>query len=553
MALVIPATSKILAYGVRDNSQLPTLKNNGAMGNGENHLEEHLLKVCLCGFSLYHLLLLARIVHSIVPGLRKHFQTEQGAPQKGLASLYPELSFHRILNASPYGVSLRIPLDQTEHPVRSINNATDKHPLLIYNEVIYSYTPNILKHFDKIVFLRRDLPDAIAADALATFHTRGVLDDASAKKSYYQSKVPAAIMRWNAQVRGFAHLSERMRIYWINFEDLVTDCEGEIHRLAAYLGTPLQGQPKLSDFIANSRLPAGFEDQGLARRVLPRKVLRTIKQECPRPSSREGNKASAGILPETPQPAPMHWSHANHLWTMTHAQNRNVVVHIPARSGSTRLKDKNIAPLGDLPLMAWTIRLAKQLPGVHRVIVNTDSPRYAEIARQHGAESPFLRPKKISGTKAGLNDAEDYLAHYLTREENYHFGKIITLYPTSPFRDPARISRMIELLDDYPIVFSCLSVRPKWDNLFVADGRNCLRLSESLIKASPYAYHYKPLGYFIGRSFVSNRQGAYLWPIDDPVELIDIDEPGDLELARYVLANGLYGEGSHAGCLAASS
>lgn len=69
---------------------------------------------------------------------------------------------------------------------------------------------------------------------------------------------------------------------------------------------------------------------------------------------------------------------------------------ITARSGSRRLKDKNILPLGTRPLIAWTIEAALAAKSLERVIVSTDSPKYAEIARGLGADVPFIRPAEIS-------------------------------------------------------------------------------------------------------------------------------------------------------------
>ncbi|MBR7128467.1 MAG: NTP transferase domain-containing protein, partial [Lentisphaeria bacterium] len=69
------------------------------------------------------------------------------------------------------------------------------------------------------------------------------------------------------------------------------------------------------------------------------------------------------------------------------------VAIIPARSGSVRVKDKNIYPFKGKPLMAWTIESAVKSGMFDRIIVSTDSETYAAIGRQYGAEVPFLRDK----------------------------------------------------------------------------------------------------------------------------------------------------------------
>ena len=79
-----------------------------------------------------------------------------------------------------------------------------------------------------------------------------------------------------------------------------------------------------------------------------------------------------------------------------------VTVVIPARGGSDRVPYLNIRRLGDAPLLAHTIRAAKAAKGIDRIIVSTDDETVAEIARAHGAEVPFLRPKELSGDLSSL-------------------------------------------------------------------------------------------------------------------------------------------------------
>jgi len=76
----------------------------------------------------------------------------------------------------------------------------------------------------------------------------------------------------------------------------------------------------------------------------------------------------------------------------------SIVALIPARAGSTRIKNKNINRLAGHPLLAYTIEAAKQSGVFSAVIVSTDSPVYANIARYYGAEVPFLRPSELAGS-----------------------------------------------------------------------------------------------------------------------------------------------------------
>ncbi|MBL8103117.1 MAG: hypothetical protein JNM02_11335, partial [Anaerolineales bacterium] len=81
-------------------------------------------------------------------------------------------------------------------------------------------------------------------------------------------------------------------------------------------------------------------------------------------------------------------------------ENPSIIALIPARAGSKRVQGKNIRPLAGHPLIAYTICAAKQSGVFADILVSTDSEEYAEIARQYGAEVPFLRPAEIAGDLA---------------------------------------------------------------------------------------------------------------------------------------------------------
>ena len=73
-----------------------------------------------------------------------------------------------------------------------------------------------------------------------------------------------------------------------------------------------------------------------------------------------------------------------------------ILAIIPGRGGSKGIPSKNIQKLGELPLIAHTIKSAKNSTKVNRIIVSTDNKKIAKIAREYGADVPFLRPKKFS-------------------------------------------------------------------------------------------------------------------------------------------------------------
>lgn len=135
-----------------------------------------------------------------------------------------------------------------------------------------------------------------------------------------------------------------------------------------------------------------------------------------------------------------------------------VLALILARSGSKTIPDKNIQPLAGKPLMAWSIAHALSAKAVTRTIVSTDSTEYAAVARQYGAESPFLRPTEISGDMATDLEAFQHALNWLKENEGYLPDICVHLRPTHPVRNPADIDQMVEILMGNPELASVRSV-----------------------------------------------------------------------------------------------
>jgi CMP-N,N'-diacetyllegionaminic acid synthase len=111
---------------------------------------------------------------------------------------------------------------------------------------------------------------------------------------------------------------------------------------------------------------------------------------------------------------------------------RNLAI-IPARSGSKGLKDKNIKLLSGKPLMAYTIEAAKESGVFNEIMVSTDSREYADIAKQWGANVPFLRSDELSNDTASSWDVvKEVIERY--RIVGTEFDTVALLQPTSPLR-----------------------------------------------------------------------------------------------------------------------
>lgn len=119
-------------------------------------------------------------------------------------------------------------------------------------------------------------------------------------------------------------------------------------------------------------------------------------------------------------------------------QKPRVLCVIPARGGSKRIKGKNARPFFGKPLIAHAIAQGRSLSFVDRVVVDTDSPDIAALARKYNAEVPFMRPAKLAGDKAQVADSVRYLLGRLAKAD-YKPDYVLVLQTTSPLREPLDI------------------------------------------------------------------------------------------------------------------
>ena len=140
--------------------------------------------------------------------------------------------------------------------------------------------------------------------------------------------------------------------------------------------------------------------------------------------------------------------------------SNEIIAIIPARSGSKSVRDKNIRVVAGKPLLAYSIEsgLASRL--TERVIVSTDSPLYATIAREYGAEVPFLRPREAAEDWSTDLQVFTHALAWLEEEEDYVPEICVHLRPTYPVRETRDIDAAIELLLRDPAADSVRSVAP---------------------------------------------------------------------------------------------
>ena len=120
---------------------------------------------------------------------------------------------------------------------------------------------------------------------------------------------------------------------------------------------------------------------------------------------------------------------------------------IPARGGSKRVPGKNIRNLCGKPLIAYTIEAALESQRLDRVIVTTDNQEIAAIARERGAEVPFIRPDKLAGDSVGDSPVIEHAVQWLRKNESQSVNAVVWLRPTTPFKTAIMIDEAIERLN----------------------------------------------------------------------------------------------------------
>ena len=108
------------------------------------------------------------------------------------------------------------------------------------------------------------------------------------------------------------------------------------------------------------------------------------------------------------------------------------VAVIPARGGSKRIPRKNIKPFCGKPMIAWSIEAAKSSGLFDRIIVSTDDAEIAEVARQWGAEVPFMRPEGLSNDHAGTTSVIAHATQWAL-DQGLNVAAVCCIYATAPF------------------------------------------------------------------------------------------------------------------------
>jgi pseudaminic acid cytidylyltransferase len=163
-------------------------------------------------------------------------------------------------------------------------------------------------------------------------------------------------------------------------------------------------------------------------------------------------------------------------------KNINIAI-IPARSGSKRVKNKNIKIFNGKPILAWSIKAALCSQIFDKVIVSTDSIEISNIAKKYGAECPFLRPMELSDDYTVTQDVVKHAVDWYGSNKG-HIDNVCCIYATTPFLTSENIRKGYEKLihNNFNYVFSAVEFNHPIQRAFYYDERRGLSMLDDSMK-----------------------------------------------------------------------
>lgn len=226
-----------------------------------------------------------------------------------------------------------------------------------------------------------------------------------------------------------------------------------------------------------------------------------------------------------------------------------MIAIIPARGGSKGLPGKNIKEFCGKPLIAYSIEAAQKANLVSRIFVSTDDEGIAEIAKEYGAEIPFLRPAELATDTAFAIDNYIYTIGKLNSDQNLNINEFLVLQPTSPLRTSQDIDNAIEIYiknnADSVISVTEMSHSPLWAKRINNNGTieeyfpnfNGFKNRQELEKAfipNGVIFILKEILLKKIHTYYSDKTYPYIMPAERSV---DIDNIFEFEFAEYLMRN----------------
>lgn len=232
-----------------------------------------------------------------------------------------------------------------------------------------------------------------------------------------------------------------------------------------------------------------------------------------------------------------------------------VVAMVFARGGSKGVPRKNLRLLAGKPLIAHAIQSALASDVIDRVIVSTDDVEIASVARQYGADVPFMRPAELAGDNSPEWLAWQHALRELGENGNPEVDVFVCVPPTSPLRAVHDIDVCVQALQesDADIVITVKAAeRSPYFNMVSLDESGHARLviqPEGTLhrrQDAPVVYDVTTVVYAARPDFVLNAKSIFdgkVKAVVVPAErAIDIDTELDFQFAEFLLSKSSLSE-----------
>jgi len=221
---------------------------------------------------------------------------------------------------------------------------------------------------------------------------------------------------------------------------------------------------------------------------------------------------------------------------------------ICARGGSKGVPNKNSKLLLGKPLIAWTIEEAKKCNEINSIIVSTDCENIANIAKDYGAEVPFMRPENLASDNSGKWEVWQHALKECEKIHNKQYDTYIDLDCTCPLKESKDISKAFNLFKEKKVdcVFSiCESRKNPYFNMVEYED-NKLTISKKLDhnvvcrQNAPKVFDHVASIYILDTNYLRNNSGLLSGRAigyDIGIEKgIDIDNAIDFEIVQYLMS-----------------
>jgi CMP-N-acetylneuraminic acid synthetase len=223
---------------------------------------------------------------------------------------------------------------------------------------------------------------------------------------------------------------------------------------------------------------------------------------------------------------------------------------ICARGGSKGLPGKNIKQLNGIPLIGWSIKIAKQIDRISRVIVSTDSEEIAKIALEYGAEVPFMRPENLALDNSPEWSVWRHSINYLENQQSEKIDALVVLPVTAPLRTIRDVNKCIDLFEEGEtdsVITVSESNRNPYFNMTSNDSKGysslVIQSDKGIVRRqdAPQVFDMTTVAYVVDANFVKEFNGIFEGKVKSviipPKRSIDIDTMLDFEIAEFFLLN----------------